>query len=398
VTGDRSEGSGAFLRWAAGLAVAAVVVALWAYLGAPKAPYSTPIVFVDEPGPPPAAPGDLPAPANPDGPRLRLGFVGDVMQHGAQADDDFRASYAPIAPLIQGFDLAVGNLEFPVHQGLPVGPGPSSVRFNGSPEHLDALAEAGFDLLSMANNHAYDRGLEGLGATLDELERRNLTPLGAARSLEGLGPVVRDVGAVRLAFQAYTFAPNAYADEAGERDWPPRTLPLFELHFPEWRDEFRAEGLALFREHVAEARAGGADLVVAFLHWGAEWHFQPTGDQRLAAHDMIDAGFDLVVGSHSHVLNGPEVYRGRLIAYSLGNFISDFRPLEARTGAVLEVEVASLGPQGAVVVDFAFYPVLGEGPGHVVAPVGPGSEGEGAKAWALAKRILGEGAMSLPGG
>jgi hypothetical protein len=49
------------------------------------------------------------------------------------------------------------------------------------------------------------------------------------------------------------------------------------------------------------------------------------------------------------------------------------------------------------VVDFAFYPVLGEGPGHVVAPVGPGSEGEGAKAWALAKRILGEGAMSLPG-
>jgi poly-gamma-glutamate synthesis protein (capsule biosynthesis protein) len=372
----------------ASVALLAAIITLVVQLLMPREPMSSPIRFVDKPGFSSAVPARPPMSTASD--VIRLGFVGDIMQHRRQAGDDFRASYAQVAPLLGDFDLAVGNLEFPVDPKRPVGPPPLETRFNGSPKHLDALAWAGFDMLVTANNHANDQGLDGMIATIEQLRQRELSPIGTASSLDELGPTYRRVGGIEVAFQAYTIPPNAYPDATGTTAWPTRDLPLHTLNFYEWQDEYQEYGRRMFRDHVTRARANGAEFVVAYAHWGLEWHMQPTADQRRAAHDMIDSGFDLVVGSHGHVLNGAEIYKGKLIAYSLGNFISDFEPIETRTGAILEVTVGRDKAGKSAVLDFAFYPVVVRREGHIIVPLG-GKEGEATPAWRHARQIFGAG-------
>jgi poly-gamma-glutamate synthesis protein (capsule biosynthesis protein) len=114
----------------------------------------------------------------------------------------------------------------------------------------------------------------------------------------------------------------------------------------------------------------------------------PTDDQRRAARDLVDSGVDLVVGAHPHVLEPPEVYRGHLIAYSLGNVMSDFRPLTVRTGAILDVTVER-SERDVAVTGFAYHPILVTGPGHVAQLVHSGDPGERGAAWAWARRALG---------
>ena len=389
----------AFRFFGAGLTIAASLLALLVLLAEQlHKPHSTVIEFVDEPAAwPMADPAELFREPGPAGPVIRLGFAGDIMQHRAQAQSDFQASYAHIKPLIESFDLSVGNLEFPVHPERPVGPPIRSVRFNGSPDHLDALASSGFDVLSTSNNHAFDQGLEGVAATLDALEDRELIAVGTGDTGGSDALKMVEIGGLRIGFAAYTRSPNSYPDADGDIDYWLRDWPIHELNFDDWSAEFRAEGVALFAAHARRSEAEAADLLIALVHWGDEWHFQPNPDQRSAAHDMIDAGFDLVVGGHSHVLNPPELYRGRLIAYSLGNLISDFAELEARTGAILEVTVEMTALDEVGVVDFAYYPVLTARDGHVVLPLGTDLTGDQIEAWKLARRIVGRAVTPFDG-
>jgi poly-gamma-glutamate synthesis protein (capsule biosynthesis protein) len=327
----------------------------------PPEPASTPIRLVDGPRFRPASVLELPPLARDTAASVRLLFAGDIMQHRRQAGDDFATTYAEIAPLVRRADLAVANLEFPVDTLRPVGPSPGSTTFNGSPRHVEAIAAAGFDLLQTANNHAYDQGAEGVANTWRLLRSRGLEPVGTAPTraqLDSAPVVMRSVGGIRLGFVAYSMPPNRYPDGHGHLAWPPRDMPLFTLAFGEWEAEYRNAGLELFKRHVQMARGMGAELVVALVHWGEEWQMQPSEDQRRAARDLVDAGFDLVVGGHSHVLNPAEVYRGRLIAYSLGDLVADFRPYQTRTGALLEVQVVR-GRRGPPQVGaFTWYPTI----------------------------------------
>ncbi|MDJ0947020.1 MAG: CapA family protein [Kiloniellales bacterium] len=375
----------------AGLLLALALIWLWYSLSVEaRRPASTDIVLVEEAAPPAAGPAALPA-VDDAGPRLRLGFAGDIMQHRAQADDDFAASYAGIAPILRGFDLALGNLEFPVHPGRPLGPPPNSVQFNGSPAHLDALAGAGFDLLSQANNHVFDQGLEGALRTRAELEARGLIGLGVGASPAEIGPRVVEVKGVRLAFVAYTFPPNYYEDKTGKPSYWARDWPIHALNFEDWTGPYRAQGQSLFAEHVAAAQAQGAEMLIALVHWGREWHYQPSADQRRAAHDMIEAGIGLVVGSQSHVLGPPEVYRDGLIAYSLGNLNSDFVPAEVRLGALLEVTLTRRRDRLAL-TGFRYLPVVSEREGHRVTLLEDAAAPEAGELRRLAARILGPAA------
>lgn len=354
-----------------------------------ETPGSTPVRFNDTGTFTPASPEALSGYQG-NGGTTKILFVGDIMQHARQAQDDFQASYAPIAPLLGAADLAVGNLEFPVVPDLPVGPVGNSVRFNGSPAHLDAIRAAGFDLLSMANNHLFDQGLGGAESTIRALRARELMPVGSAMSGQPVEPVVREVDGIRMAFSGYTFRPNVYPVKNGQFDYWAKDWPVVELNFDDWTGEYRAKGLAQFRKDIAKARGAGAEFLVALVHWGKEWHLQPTEDQRRAAHDLIDAGFDLVVGGHSHVINGPEVYRGRLISYSLGNFISDFSELPTRVGGILEVSVdrRRTGDMPRL-VDFRYYATLLDRNGHRIVPITGDRSVEENEAWALASRIFG---------
>ena len=360
-----------------------------------SAPSSTPMDFVYREAERRDGPASLRRERLLDGVVLRLAFTGDIMQHRLQAGDDFRACYRQLGPLVAACDLAAGNLEFPVDTTRPVGPAPNSVQFNGSSSHVAALAGAGLDILSTANNHCFDQGAEGLARTERVIIGFGLTPVGNIIGPAQDQPVVVERNGFRIGFLAYTFRPNSYADAVGEiRYWRP-DWPVHELNFADWSAEYRAEGLDLIAQHARAARDAHVDWLVALVHWGREWEFQPTADQRLAGRDMIDHGFDLVVGSHSHVLNPVEVYRDRLIAYSLGNLISDFRPWEARTGAVLQVDLRQASERRLAIADFRAVPVLTENPGHRVRPVHPDSV-EDKTPRDLARRVLGPACVLAP--
>lgn len=389
----REAGALAAAKLATALAIAATIAAI----ALPDSePMSTPIMFVDAVDPSPPSPHDLPAmdAAAPPATEARLVFAGDVMQHASQAGDDFDASYIKVAPLLKSADLAVANLEFPVLAARPPGPAPDSVAFNGSPAHLDALARAGFTVLSTSNNHAFDQGMEGIESTLDEIARRGLAAVGTAHTRERLERdlLVRDLHGIRVALLAYTFNVNTYGGDDARYVDPPADLPIFFANFREWDAEYRKRGAAMFRDHVARARLAGADLVVALPHWGDEWNFNATADQRAAARDLVEAGFDLVVGGHGHVLAAPELVAGRLVAYSLGNFVCDFSDWRARTGALLAVTVRKDASGRTTVANFAFQPLLVRREGHVVEPLTAAAvDDDGRRARELASKLFGEG-------
>jgi poly-gamma-glutamate synthesis protein (capsule biosynthesis protein) len=213
--------------------------------------------------------------------------------------------------LMAGSDIRFGNLELPLTERVAATY--KDYVFRAPPSSVDALTGAGFNVLSLANNHALDYGSEGLLDTLATLERAGIAGVGAGRSAEeARRPAVLTVKGVRVAFLAYTNTPNdsisgwnAAADEAGA-----------ERPGVAWG---RAEDI---RRDVAAARAG-ADVVIVSLHSGFEYTATPNPRQRELARASVDAGAALVLGGHPHVLQGVEFYRGAPIIYSLGNFVFD---------------------------------------------------------------------------
>jgi poly-gamma-glutamate synthesis protein (capsule biosynthesis protein) len=236
-------------------------------------------------------------------------------------------------------------------------------------------------------------GMEGVLSTLRVLDGEGIRSFGTGARWEDLGPRIVDVGQIKLAFVAYTFPPNVYTDETDTPIPWPRDWPIYELYFDDWSGAYREEGIAQFTSHVTAARDAEADLIIAFVHWGQEWRYAPNRHQRLAARDMIGAGIDLVIGSHSHVLNPAEVVDGKLVAYSLGNFLSAFRELEVRTSAVLEVTLMEEADGEISVGDFVFRPIFTQGEDHVVRPIFETARGEAKRALSFARKVLGEAAV-----
>ncbi len=173
-------------------------------------------------------------------------------------------------------------------------------------------------MLSLANNHMFDWGQAALVDTLDRLRSAGIRPVGAGRNdLEAHYPVLVNLNGVRLAFLAYVDVPPREASAGADR---PGVA---------WLDPERALADIRFAQPLA-------DVVVVSLHWGVEYARRPSPAQVEFAHRMIDAGADLVVGGHPHVVQPLEEYHGRWIAYSLGNFIFDQHDPPTHHGLLLE--------------------------------------------------------------
>ncbi len=310
----------------------------------PSAPGSGPAVPAE------GAEGGLPPPAAPA--EIVLAAVGDVMLGSAFPDesglppDDGASLLAEVAPVLSGADVAFGNLEGPLADG---GTSEKCARsrpgrcyaFRSPTRYARHLAAAGCDVMGLANNPAGDFGAEGRRSTRDALDAAGVGHAGEPG----------DVARLRVKGRRLALVSFATSDA---------TLDL--------RD------LAGAREVVA-GLAAESDLVVVLFHGGAEgaaYQHVPTGpepflgedrgDVRAFAHAAVDAGAALVVGSGPHVVRGMEVYRGRLIAYSLGNFATygSFN-LSGPNGLSLVLE-ARLGPDGAF-LGGRVHPVRQEKPG-----------------------------------
>jgi poly-gamma-glutamate synthesis protein (capsule biosynthesis protein) len=251
-------------------------------------------------------------------------FVGDVMLSrgvGArmEAEDDWSLPFEEIADLLRSADLRFCNLECPISdRGHNLH---HLYSFRADPRALEGLRTAGFDVVSQANNHAYDWGPEALTDSLERLRGAGIRPVGAGQNaLAAHYPVLMSVGRLRIAFLAYVDVDPREAAAGVDRTgvaWldPPQVLADIRFARPL------------------------ADLVIVCPHWGVEYALKPTRDQVQLAHQMIDAGADLIVGSHPHVVQPLEPYNTRWIAYSLGNFIFDQKSAATHRGLMLRVTV-----------------------------------------------------------
>lgn len=234
-----------------------------------------------------------------------VNFVGDVMLAGSATPLLERRGYdypfTATAPLLHGGDLSVANLEAPItRRGTEFVA--KRYRFRTNPAATAALKRAGFSVLALANNHMMDFGPEGLHDTLANLERQGILFAGAGESLrEARRPALVQVKGKRIAFLSYSLTQPV---EFFATAVTPGTAPGY---------------TAFFETDIRRARAV-ADYVIVSFHWGEERRNFPKPYQTEAAHRAVEAGADAVIGHHPHVLQGIEIYRGKPILYSLGNF------------------------------------------------------------------------------
>jgi hypothetical protein len=273
-------------------------------------------------------------------PEVCLALVGDLMHHCTQSTGargaaggegyDFRKTFAHAATLFRGADLVVGNLETPIDGRLEDHCFP---RFSAPVEYLDALRDAGFDVLSVANNHAMDRGAPGLDRTLERVRSHDMLPVGAAPGAER---VVVERGGLEIVFLAATRHLNLPC-----RGTPcPMLLPR------------TGSPAALLQAIRDEAGAGRA--VVVLLH--------PRKHQRDLAEALVAAGASVVVGAHPHVLApaaflSPAPLRRAYVRYSLGNFVHAMKRFPAKLGGV-DLVCLRAGPEGPTVTRAAFTPTF----------------------------------------
>lgn len=285
-------------------------------------------------------------PPPPPPPRVRLMVVGDLMLarlvDARIAREGVRAPFRQVERILGRADLLIGNLESVVTtRGTRQA---KTYTFRAPARGAASLRRAGFDLVSLANNHALDFGREGLADTMRNLRRVGVRSMGAgAHAARARAPVVITRDGLRIAFLARADA------RMDSNEWPRLR----------WEATGRRSGLAYGRpsELRADVRAARrvADVVVVMLHSGREYASSPTPAQRRIVAAALAGGAALVVSSHPHVLQRGRRTGSTMIAWSLGNFVFDgFATIPgARDSAILDV---TLGRQG--VTSVRWHPVI----------------------------------------
>ena len=208
--------------------------------------------------------------------------------------------------------LTFGNLECPLSTRGPHDP--YNCCFRADPKAVKVLVDGGFDVVSLANNHTLNAGREGVHQTLDTLEANGIAYVGARRERErSWEPVYFDVAGLKVGFMAYTdlsFEHGSYCKIGKDRQ--------------------------AACDQVRSSRRR-CDLLFVSVHWGDEYEKRPCKRQKSTARALIDAGADCILGHHPHTLQGIEVYKGRPILYSMGNFVFDQRKGHRMESAIFDI-------------------------------------------------------------
>ena len=254
------------------------------------------------------------------------------------AAGDFRSPWLAVGERLAAADLAFGNFEGTISRDAePRSGGTSFVSRVGV---IEGFRYAGIDFLSLANNHVGDFGTGTLLETRRLIRDAGIATAGAgANDAEAREPAIIERNGVRFAFvtfNAIVGPPVADEDSPGSV-W---------IHMAPW-NPFRQSELERVEEQVRDARRR-ADVVIVYPHWGQEYVARPNADQKRVAHALIDAGADMIIATHPHWVQGAEIYKGRLIAYSLGNFVFDQTwSEETQQGAALDLVFWGSRPVGA---------------------------------------------------
>ena len=267
--------------------------------------------------------------ASEDTSTAELVAVGDVMLSRAvqRKIEEFGPNYPfqKVCQVIREADVAFCNLECAITLSQT-----SILKrnvFGVKPEEARGLSFAGFDIVSLGNNHALDRGRTGLSETMESLTQQEIQYVGAGRNYQEANmSAVLNLRGLKVGFLAYC---------------------LYPLEGVVFRED--APSVALYNPNAArkaiEALREEVDVIVVSLHWGDEYHSKPNSRQIRIAHQLIDAGADLILGHHPHVLQPIEEYKGGVIVYSLGNFVFDQRKDATRKSVIFSAKFSRKGVQ-----------------------------------------------------
>jgi poly-gamma-glutamate capsule biosynthesis protein CapA/YwtB (metallophosphatase superfamily) len=300
---------------------------------------------------------------------LRLLFVGDIMGHGAQIKSaetspgnyDYRPCFKYVKPLIEQADLAFGNLELtlpgkPPYKGYPM--------FRSPDQLADALKDAGFDVLTTANNHSNDSRGAGVTQTIETLRNRGFWQTGTfanTKERSAFYPLMLYENGFKLAVLNYTYGTNGIPTEA------PTIVNLLDT--------------VQIAKDLAEAKARKPHFIIVITHWGLEYQLTENAEQRAMARFLIRNGADLIVGAHPHVVQPVKEEqvgdKKVVVAYSLGNYISNQTQPHTDGGIMFQVELlhhkgvprAEVGRYGYIPVYRYIHQPVGKKPTYFTLPI-----------------------------
>lgn len=263
--------------------------------------------------------------------RLSLLFVGDLMQHQGQIDAarvsggyDYSDCLKYVKDDISKADIAIGNLEV-TFGGKPYKGYPA---FSAPDEYLKAIQDAGFDVMITANNHCLDRGKKGLERTILMLDSLKIPHAGTyinKEEREKQYPLLLEKNGFRIALLNYTYGTN------GIQVVPPHIVNYIDT--------------AIIAQDIRTSNALHPDAIIACMHWGEEYKPLPNKKQEFLANWLLKKGVTHIIGSHPHVVQPMELRQDsltgtkHLVAYSLGNFISNMSALRTDGGLMVKLEL-----------------------------------------------------------
>lgn len=287
---------------------------------------------------------------------ITLSATGDIMFHPSQIDGaydklsnsyDFRKSFKYVKNIFEDADIAIANFEGTTagdevyaYQGYPL--------FNAPDEVLDAIKEAGIDILSTANNHSLDTRKAGIIRTVEEINNRGMDNIGTYVSKPESRVLIKDVKGIKLGFISYTEMVNGLESVISPEDLDKMVNIIDE------------EKLI---EDINYAKEQNVDVIVAYFHWGNEYARIQNERQEALADMLFKEGVDIILGSHPHVVQPSKTidYEGekKFIIYSMGNFISNQRietltpygvtnPQYTEDGVIINIEIEKKGETGEV--------------------------------------------------
>ena len=262
--------------------------------------------------------------------KLGTGFIFDEVRH-----------------LFRECDFLVGNLECPIST-KSTRTGLRRREFLASPLVINALSQAGFDVLGVANNHISQHGVDAFRDTVCLLEKESiLTPGVIDPDREAQQLSVQVVKGKQIGVLAYSLADDHYEPNTRYYAYQPAEAKLL--------------------AQIEEQR-NDCDFLIVLMHWGEEFVNRPSGVQVNLAHKVIDAGCDLILGSHPHVIQGIESYKGKTIAYSLGNFVFSMKWKPTRASMLCKFQVRADGSQSFTIIPIwinnLFCPTIARGIHH----------------------------------
>jgi len=265
---------------------------------------------------------------------------------------DYTDVFLDVVPTLSGADLTVLNFEGSIY-GAPYG----SQNKSAPQQMLQALQQAGVDMLQAANSQTVVNGLSGLAATLQGIRSAGMEPLGAYATAqefkESGGYYIREIQGVRVAFVAFTKGMDGMGLPAGNED----CVNLLYKDYNSTYQKVDTEGITKILRAVEEKKP---DITVALLHWGSEFNTKISSTQEKICKLMQDEGVDAIIGSHSHYVQTLDFDEatGKLVAYSLGDFFGDADKTGTDYSVLLDLEITKSGATGETkITGFDYTPV-----------------------------------------